>query len=162
VNDGFDEVVARMDSAMVIVTTSVGPKRSGCLVGFHSQCSIDPPRYAVWISKQNHTFGLLDGASHLAVHLLEESNQSLAELFGTTTGDRVDKFSACESSRGPGGVPVLDDVVNRFVGRKVSVTDEGGDHVCVVLEAVTAQVGPAGATVLRLSDEVDLDPGHQA
>lgn len=160
VSDAFDEVVTRMDAAMVVVTTSIGAKRSGCLVGFHSQCSIDPPRYAVWISKANHTFGLMADATHLAVHLLDASNQSIAGLFGETTGDRVDKFVECEWSRGPGGVPVLDDVATRFVGRKISVTDDGGDHVCVVLEPVTAQVGEGEATVLRLSDEADLTPGH--
>jgi hypothetical protein len=59
-------------------------------------------------------------------------------------------------------VPVLDELPTRFVGRKVSVTDEGGDHVCVVLEPVTAQVEAAQGQLLRLSDEIDLEPGHPA
>ena len=31
---------------MVVVTTAQGDERAGCLVGFHAQSSIEPPRYA--------------------------------------------------------------------------------------------------------------------
>jgi hypothetical protein len=43
----------------------------------------------------------------------------------------------------------------------VSILDEGGDHLCVVTEPidVTAE-GPFEP--LRLSDVVDLTPGHEA
>ena len=70
----FDEMVADADPSMVIVTTVVGDERSGCLVGFHSQCSIDPPRYAVWISKANHTHGVAERADTFAVHLVPETS----------------------------------------------------------------------------------------
>ena len=43
-------IVAGLDAAMVVVTVAVGDERDGCLVGFHSQSSIDPRRYVVWLS----------------------------------------------------------------------------------------------------------------
>ena len=52
----FADLMTSLDHPMAIVTTASGEVRSGCLVGFHSQCGIDPPRYAIWLSKGNHTY----------------------------------------------------------------------------------------------------------
>jgi len=159
----FGEVAGQLDPAMIVVTTASAGERSGCLVGFHSQCSIDPSQYAVWISTANHTFGFVDAATWFAVHVLGEDDGPLAELFGGETGDVVDKFARCSWTEGPGGVPLIDDVASRFVGRKVAVHDFGGDHVCVVLEPIEVQVAPStAAPSLRLGDEADLTPGHPA
>ena len=44
--------------------------RAGCLVGFHSQSSIDPRQYAVWLSKANHTYPVALRSELFAVHFL--------------------------------------------------------------------------------------------
>ena len=51
-----DDVVEHVDQALIVVTTAANDQRSGCLVGFHTQCSIEPFRYAVWLSKANLTY----------------------------------------------------------------------------------------------------------
>src|SRR5947208_16793782 len=82
--DAFDRLVAAANAAMVVVTTVSGDgERSGCLVGFHSQCSIDPRQYAVWISRENHTFRVARQADALAVHFLAQGDLDVAELFGS-------------------------------------------------------------------------------
>jgi len=50
----FDAIVADLESPAYVVTTAAGAERDGCLVGFASQCSIDPPRFVVWLSKAIH------------------------------------------------------------------------------------------------------------
>lgn len=157
----FDELVARADPAMVIVTTVAGGERSGCLVGFHSQCSIDPPRYAVWISRANHTFAVAGHAHVFGVHFVPSARRDLAELFGGETGDEVDKLARCDWSEGPGGVPLLDGCPDRFVGELVEWFEADADHACVVVEPVDAAVGEEGRR-LHLGDVTDIDPGHDA
>ena len=44
-HDELDALMADLDGPMVIVTTAAGDARSGCLVGFHAQCGMEPPRY---------------------------------------------------------------------------------------------------------------------
>ena len=117
VDDDFSDLVASMDSAMVVVTVATEDERDGCLVGFHSQASIEPPIYAVWLSTANRTWRLAGQADHLAVHLLDEDQHDLAELFGGETGDDVDKLSRVEWEPGVAGVPLLAGCANRFVGR---------------------------------------------
>jgi len=157
--DHFDRVVSSMDAAMVVVTTARNGEPAGCLVGFHGQSSIHPRRYAVWLSKANHTYRVAWRSSHVAVHALGVDDRDLAVLFGTETGDRVDKFARCDWEPGPAGVPLLARCPNVIVLHRVTLLDEGGDHACLVGEPVAARsAGPL--TPLRLAAVRDLDPGH--
>jgi flavin reductase (DIM6/NTAB) family NADH-FMN oxidoreductase RutF len=160
-SDAFDALAAATDPAMLVVTTADGDERGGCLVGFHSQSSIDPPRYAIWLSKANHTYRLALHTTHLALHFLGEEHRGLAEHFGTLTGDDTDKFAGLRVAAGPHGVPLLTDVPGRLVVRRLALLDEGGDHICVTTEPVRTDGRPPG-TPLRLSACADLDPGHEA
>jgi flavin reductase (DIM6/NTAB) family NADH-FMN oxidoreductase RutF len=157
----FDDVVASTDPAMVVVTVAAaGGEVDGCLVGFHSQCSIDPPRYAVWLSRANRTFELAEEATHLAVHVLGVEDRDLAALFGGESGDEVDKLAAVTWVPGPGGTPMLTRVPRCFAGRIVASVDVDADHHCIVLEPVEASAGDGA--VLRLEDVTDVEPGHAA
>ena len=157
--DRLASIVAALDQPVVVVTTATGDERAGCLVGFHCQSSIDPGRYVVWLSKANHTGRVGLRASHLAVHFLDRSQRDLAERFGTRTGDDGDKFGGLALAEVDGHVPLLDDCPNRLLGRRTAALDEGGDHVCVVLEVEEVWTG-GDLQPLRLSDVSDLEPGH--
>lgn len=159
--DTFDALMASLDTPMAVVTAAISGERAGCLVGFHAQCSISPRRYAVWLSKANHTFRVAMLAEYLGLHLLTEDDRPLAELFGTRTGDEMDKFACCDHYTDPSGVPVLTGCPNRLVLRRTALLDEGGDHVCVVGEPVTV-VGSGRLRPLRLHHVADLTPGHEA
>jgi flavin reductase (DIM6/NTAB) family NADH-FMN oxidoreductase RutF len=159
--EAFDELMGALDQSMVIVTTVADDERSGCLVGFHSQSSIDPPRYVVWLSQANHTHGVAERASTFAVHLVPSERHDLAELFGGRTGDRSDKLARCEWESGPDGVPLLAGCPDRFVGRRLDWLAGTGDHDGVVLEPVDAERAGRGPW-LRLGEASDIDPGHPA
>jgi flavin reductase (DIM6/NTAB) family NADH-FMN oxidoreductase RutF len=157
--DSFDDLMTSLDAPMAVVTAAIGGERAGCLIGFHAQCSIHPPRYAVWLSKANHTFRVAMLSAYLGLHLLTEDDRQLAELFGTLTGDEVDKFARCDHDTGPGGVPLLAGCGNRLVLRRTALLDDGSDHVCIVGEPV-AVMSSGRLRPLRLHHVVDLTPGH--
>jgi flavin reductase (DIM6/NTAB) family NADH-FMN oxidoreductase RutF len=155
-----DAFMGRLNPEMCVVTAVAGGERAGCLVGFSSQCSIRPARFAVWVSKANHTYGVARAADCLAVHLLTRDQHDLAAVFGGQTGDRVDKFTQVRWARGHGGAVVLEDAAAWFVGT-VERRVDGGDHVGFVLTPV--QWGSrADGPVLRLGDTRDIVPGHPA
>ncbi|HUR76709.1 MAG TPA: flavin reductase family protein [Acidimicrobiales bacterium] len=158
--DEFERLVAAIDYPLFIVTTSAsGGERSGCVVGFATQCSIDPPRFLVALSEKNHTFGVARTATHLAVHVLDRREKNLAELFGGQTGDEVDKFAACEWHDGPHDMPILDRIDAWFVGRIVERV-ELGDHLGHVLEPVAAKA--AARENLQYGEARDIQAGHPA
>jgi flavin reductase (DIM6/NTAB) family NADH-FMN oxidoreductase RutF len=159
--DAFDEVMAALDPAVAVLTVAVDGERSGCLVGFHSQSSIEPRCHSVWISKANHTYDLALVADFVAVHALTRADHDLAELFGSLTGDEVDKFSRCEWAASAYGPPLLARCPNRLLLRRRAVLDYGGDHVGFVTDLVDAESG-GPFEPLRLSHVGDLEPGHHA
>ncbi|MFF5505008.1 flavin reductase family protein [Streptomyces roseolus] len=160
---GFPGFTDALDGPMYVVTVASGGERGGCLVGFASQCSIDPPRFVVWLSTANRTYRLARTADHLTVHLLQQGERAAAEWFGGRTGDEVDKFAEVAWHEGEGGSPVLDGLSTWFTGR-IEARIEGGDHVGFLLAPVAEAPPSAGPppALLRYREVRDLDPGHPA
>ncbi|MBV9208139.1 MAG: flavin reductase [Actinobacteria bacterium] len=157
--DDFGTIASSLDTPLIVVTAAEGEEQAGCLVGFHTQSSIEPLRYCVWLSKANHTYRVALRSAFLAVHFLTASDLPLAERFGTLTGDRVDKFAGLAASPGHGGVPLLQDCPRRLVVRRTTLIDDGGDHVCVMAEPVAVH-GNGPFRPLRLAQAAHLEPGH--
>ncbi|MFE7597816.1 flavin reductase family protein [Streptomyces sp. NPDC057494] len=159
----FDPFSDVLDGPMYVVTATSGGERAGCLVGFASQCSIDPPRFIVWLSVANHTYRVAREAAYLTVHLLPKDDRALADHFGTETGDRVDKFATVGWRPGEAGSPVLEEVSSWFTGR-IEGRIEGGDHVGFLLApvAVCPPIEGPLPPLLQYRELRDLDPGHPA
>jgi flavin reductase (DIM6/NTAB) family NADH-FMN oxidoreductase RutF len=158
----FETLVSSIDYPMLVVTTR-GPtgENSGCLVGFATQCSIDPAHFLVCLSKKNRTFEVAKRADVLVVHLLRDEDKELARHFGEETGDDVDKFATIEWSPGPGRVPVLAGI-DWFAGR-IQQRFDCGDHVAHLLAVLPdGRATNAEADQLDSSDAQDLDAGHAA
>jgi flavin reductase (DIM6/NTAB) family NADH-FMN oxidoreductase RutF len=156
----FQRLVAQLDYPMFIATVAAGGERSGCLIGFATQSSIDPPRFLAGISDKNRTFRVAREADSMAIHLVPADATELAELFGGETGDEIDKFERCEWQPGPEGVPLLDGCPNRFVGRILERIDFG-DHVGMVLEPFFAEADEDSGQ-LGFHRAQRIDPGHEA
>ena len=160
--DPFDRFVAAVDNAMVAVTAADGQGHpAGCLVGFHTQVSIDPPRYMVCLSTANHTYEVARGVEVLAVHLLGAGDRGPAQALGGETEDEDPlKFTRIDWSPHPEfGTPVLEGPSCRFVGRVLQQVD-AGDHVMFVLSPLEAQVPGEPPPPLRLGEASGIDPGH--
>jgi len=156
----YDAFVAGLDGPVFIVTVSHADTRAGCVIGFGSQVSIDPPRFLACLSDKNRTYRVAAAhAEHLALHLVPPQRRDLAALFGGTTGDDVDKFDHCAWHEGPRGVPILDACPDWFVGR-VLERRPLGDHAGFLLEPVAAAYEGAGA--LALSRAQAIEAGHEA
>lgn len=161
VRAAFDALQAHLDPAVLVVTVAAGDERDGCLVGFATQCSIDPTRFLVCLSVRNRTTRLAAEATTLAVHGLRRDQRDLAELFGGSTGDEVDKLSQVDWRPWTDGTPLLEDARRWFVGRTLDRV-RFGDHTGYVLDPVDAgplDAGPVSPT-MRLGDVRDVEPGH--
>ena len=154
----FNSLMAELDYPMFIVTTVADGERSGCLIGFATQISIKPPRFLAGLSHKNHTYRVARGAELLGVHFVPADAEQLAELFGSETGDEVDKFERCAWREGPAGVPIVEGLPNWFVGRIVDRLD-AGDHDAMILEPVAAQ-RDTGEEEMTFHRAKRIEPGH--
>ena len=153
----FQRLVATLDYPVYIVTTATRNQTGGCLIGFATQCSINPPRFLVCISKKNRTLEIARHADVLAVHVVDEKDGHLAEIFGGETGGEVDKFARV-SWHSAHGVPILDGCERWFAGRIIGRISLG-DHVGFLLEPIDAEKG-AHAAQLTFQEARNIQPGH--
>ncbi|MDH2415699.1 flavin reductase family protein [Nocardioides sp. CER19] len=158
--EAFDAFLEGLDYPVFVVTTTDGRERAGCLVGFTTQASIDPPRLLVCLSETNRTTAVALTADLLAVHVLDGRDHPLAALFGGETGDEVDKFADVGWHDGPGGVPLLDECPRYVVGRILERVPLG-DHIGHLLAPIALAAGPGG-DLLTFEDAADIEAGHPA
>lgn len=157
----YRRLAGELDYALFIVTAAVGQRREGCLIGFATQTSFEPPRFLACLSRANRTLRLALDADALAVHVVPEGRRELAALFGGRTGDEIDKFARCQWRAGPGGLPILAGCPSWFAGA-IRARHDLGDHVGFLLEPFAASHDP-GAEALRFQAVKDeIDPGHPA
>jgi flavin reductase (DIM6/NTAB) family NADH-FMN oxidoreductase RutF len=153
----FARLAARLEYPVYVVTTAAGEERSGCLVGFATQCSIRPPRFLACISKKNHTSLVASRADVLAVHVVGAEHRPIAQLFGGETGDEVDKFGRT-AWRSVDGVPVLDACDAWFTG-SIQQRIDLGDHTGYLLAPIEAATD-VGEEQLMFQQARDIEPGH--
>jgi len=155
----FLKLAGSLDYPLFIVTATDGQRREGCVIGFASQTSFDPPRFLACLSRANRTFQLAQEVDALAVHLIPRDRRDLVDLFGGETGDELDKFTRCEWRAGPRGLPILDDCPSWFAG-SIHARLDLGDHMGCLLDPFEASYVPG--EVLYFQQVKDIDPGHPA
>lgn len=160
-DEAFGALTAAADPAMIVVTTAAEGERAGCLVGFHAQSSISAAHYCLWLSKTNHTYRVGLRATHFAIHFPTAEDLDLAKRFGTLSGQDEDKFSGLEISVDESGVPLLEACPHRMLVERLTLLDDGGDHVCITA-TVRSACSPGRFEPLRLSDVVHLRAGRAA
>jgi flavin reductase (DIM6/NTAB) family NADH-FMN oxidoreductase RutF len=156
----FESIVGRLDYPMFVVTAAVGEELAGCLVGFATQCSIDPPRFLVCMSDKNRTTRVLEHGDAMVVHLVPEDAAHIVELFGGETGDDTDKFARADWRPGPEGLPLLADCPSWFAGRIVKRMPLG-DHIGHVIDPFAGEDASAGGW-FPFSRAKEIEPGHEA
>jgi flavin reductase (DIM6/NTAB) family NADH-FMN oxidoreductase RutF len=157
--DRIDRWVGEIDYPMYIATVAGEGGRAGCLVGFSTQCSIEPVRFLVCLSDKNRTYRVARGADALALHLVPAGADDLVDLFGSHSGDELDKFERCAWHTGPGGLPVLDDCPNWFAATILERLP-AGDHCAFLVEpfAAGASADPSQFDFHRAKR---FEPGHE-
>lgn len=95
------------------------------------------------------------------MHLVPRGAEALVRLFGSTTGDQVDKFDRCEWATGPGAVPLLAACPSRLVCRVMDRV-AAGDHLARLVEVEDADAGPEPVFTLSMAKAMAVQPGHPA
>jgi flavin reductase (DIM6/NTAB) family NADH-FMN oxidoreductase RutF len=162
VTDASEDLAPFFDAVdypyFVVTVRSPEAEMSGCLAGFVTQCSIDPPNFLVCISKVNHTLGVAECSPGMGLHLLGQDQVDLARLFGEETGDLVDKFALVDWRLGSTGAPLLVDAAVSLEGQILGHFSVG-DHEAFLMRGVRAvSGGPEGLLTFRSAPP--LQPGH--
>lgn len=105
------------------------------------QVTVEPPRVAVAVNKNNLTHEYISKSKEFAVSVLDESTpMRLIGLFGFKSGRDVDKLSKCTFEKGITGCPVVTDYVLSVFEARVIDQYDVGTHTVFIGELVSAKV----------------------
>ena len=144
VRAAFNAIVGNLEYPMFIVTARAGDERLGCLVGFATQTSIDPPRFAVGLSHENRTYRRGRDSAALAVHCVPADARGPGRALRRRDRRRGRQVRALRvARRARRALPILDRCEHWFVGRVVQRVD-AGDHELFLLEPDRGERRPRG------------------
>jgi flavin reductase (DIM6/NTAB) family NADH-FMN oxidoreductase RutF len=106
--DAFEGIVSDLEYPTFIVTARAGEERLGCLVGFTTQASIDPPRFVVCLSHNNRTCRVGRDSTMLGVHAVPTRRVRPRGTLRRRDLRRDGQVRPLRVARGPEGVPILD------------------------------------------------------
>ncbi len=131
----FRSVLGRFASGVTVVTVRDGESRDyGLTVSAFCSLSLQPPLVIVCVDKNASGHAALVGATHFAVNILAEKQESLSRRF---SGKDENRFEGVGFTRGAGGQPLLDDALAHLACR-TAATHDGGDHTIFVGEVEEA------------------------
>jgi flavin reductase (DIM6/NTAB) family NADH-FMN oxidoreductase RutF len=140
-NEQVLDALVRLSYGMYVVSSRVGDRMNGQISNALAQVTLEPPRVALSISKNELTHELIASSGLVGVSVLALTvPKETILLFGFRSGRDKDKFECVDHREGVTGVPLLvKDVVSVFEGKVVERVDLG-THTVFVVEVVDGRV----------------------
>ncbi|QDU22374.1 flavin reductase family protein [Urbifossiella limnaea] len=135
--DAMMAAVGRIPSGLFVLTVSAGGRETGMLASWVQQCSFQPPRVSVAVSKERWVLPELVEGTGFVVNVLAEGDKKLVAHFGKGFAPDADAFAGLDVTRD--GVPVLL-AAHAFITCRVAARFDAGDHVLVVGDVVGGAV----------------------
>jgi flavin reductase (DIM6/NTAB) family NADH-FMN oxidoreductase RutF len=127
----FRKALGQFSTGVTVITTrAIDGRRVGMTANSFSSVSLDPPLVLWSLARNAPSVADFTGASHFAINVLAAHQHHLSRQFSTP---QADKFGGVDCCEGTAGVPLLNDVIARFVCRNVRQYD-GGDHLIFIGE----------------------------
>jgi flavin reductase (DIM6/NTAB) family NADH-FMN oxidoreductase RutF len=132
---------AWLDREIWLVTAQAGAHRGGLIATFVHPVSIVPdlPRMLVALSRQHHTWKLIEQSNAFALHLLGERHLDWVWRFGLESGRERDKLHGLRVRQMSTGSPVLEDAIG-WLDCRVEGRLDTGDRTVYLAEVVQGGV----------------------
>ncbi|MGZ5539351.1 MAG: flavin reductase family protein [Halobacteriota archaeon] len=136
----------KLINPIAIITACYDGHVSGFIASWITQVSFVPPLVMVAMNPLHYTYDLVTNSNAFAINILKADQAELVDLFGKSSGRKVDKFAETLYELGSTGSPILKDCL-AFVDCSVMWSKEAGDHVVVVGSIVDADIVLDGDTL---------------
>ena len=145
---------------MFIVTANAGGEPLGCLVGFTTQASIDPPRFIACLSHRNRTYRLGKDARALGVHAVPaDAERPRRSSSAARPPTRRTSSRARRGTKGPRASRSSSAARTGSSAASWRATD-AGDHDAFLLEPIAGSSTEEDEFTFHRAKRID--PGHEA
>jgi len=129
-----------------IVTARFNGNVSGFIASWITQVSFNPPLVMVAVNPLHYTYELITRSKAFAINILRTDQADFVDLFGKSSGSKVNKFAPTAYELGRTGSPLLQDCL-AFVDCNVVWSKEAGDHIIVIGSVADAGIVSDGDTL---------------
>ncbi|RUT25914.1 flavin reductase [Asaia sp. W19] len=134
----FRDAMARLASAVTIITTDGEEGRCGFTASAVCSVSDDPATLLVCVNRAATTHAHLVRNNLLAINVLAHEQEALSGLFGSSRSSMEQRFASGIWRKGEIGMPVLQGALVTLECR-VSLTQEIGTHTVFFVEPLCAE-----------------------
>lgn len=147
----FRDAMARVASAVHVVTT-IGPEgRVGLTATAVASVSDSPPTVLVCIARPSRTLAVIEASGVFCINTLPGNCEELAEVFASRRGiDGEARFASRHWSRILTGAPVLSEAVAAFDCRLVAAHDIASHRILIGEVSGLGGAGPEAAGAASL------------
>jgi flavin reductase (DIM6/NTAB) family NADH-FMN oxidoreductase RutF len=154
ISESFEKF--KPESCVFVISINREGKPSGMIAGWNMKCSMDPPLFAVSLSKKGYTHRLIRESREFVIAVPNKELEDALVQFGSTHGNDIDKF--CETgvkTEKPETVrtPLLSNATLNYECKLFKEVDSG-DHIIFIGRVVAAQIN-RGKKVLFNMKKVD-------
>ena len=144
-NADFRKVLGHFATGITVVTATLPDgRRLGFTVNAFSSVSLTPPLVLVCVGNGGEAGAAMNAATHFAVNILADDQESLSRQFSSRVPDRYEGVAA---KAGSSGAPLLDGCIGYLECRKTAA-HVAGDHTIVIGEVLTAEARDDGQPLL--------------
>lgn len=136
----------KLINPIAIVTARYNENMSGFIASWITQVSFVPQLVMVAVNPLHYTYELIGNSNAFAINVLRTDQAELIDLFGKSSGRKVEKFATIPYELGRTGSPLLKDCL-AFVDCKVAWSKEAGDHIIVIGSIADAGIRSDGETL---------------
>lgn len=133
----FRNAMSQFASGVTVVTTTTPGGPVGFTASAFSSLSLNPPLVLVCLDRRAECFDAFMAADEMAVSILAAGQSPTAMRFATRGADKFGEGSYIEGDAT--GLPLIDGALAQIECR-IYERPEGGDHVILVGEVLTARV----------------------
>lgn len=140
------------ESVVFVITVDEKEKPAGMVAGWNMKASMDPPMFAVPLSKKYHTHKLIRKRKQFVIAVANKSLEDEVRFFGSTHGNEVDKFKETGIETVPSQFikpPLIKKATVNFECELVSETD-AGDHIIFLGKILASYINSEKKTLFNV------------
>ncbi len=133
-----------LSNGVYIVTAKDGENVGAATVTWISQASFKPPLLMAAVRTDSSVFKCLSKSGAAAVHIVDRSQQEIAQKFFTPTRVEAGRINGEPFRLGKNSAPILESLGAYVECRVKRIVEGDGDHAVVILEVQEAECPAAG------------------
>ena len=130
------------ESCVFVISVDTNGNPSGMIAGWNMKCSMEPPLFAVSLSKKGHTHKLIQQSKEFVIAVPNKELEESLLLFGSKHGNEIDKFAESKIKTAKANFvksPLIKNATINFECELFKEVDSG-DHIIFIGRIVASYV----------------------